>query len=262
MTAMSTMTDAAPVTLESRGAGPAVLFLHGTPTPWDVLRPVAEACRDRRTLLAALPGYGPSAPWTTAPSVDTIAEAIERAVLDAGGGDLSVVGFSGGAYHALHLAIRGKLRMGRVVALGGFAGLTTAEGEAFLGFAAMLRSGQPVTGIATQRFLSPAFAAARPAACQRVEEWMRAAPPESLAFELEALARAPSLLPALAQFPGRIVARTGELDVATPPDKARDIVSAARNAQLQIVPGCGHALLEEDAEATIRAVLAAIDARR
>jgi pimeloyl-ACP methyl ester carboxylesterase len=255
--AMSTLADT-PVTLESRGTGPAVLFLHGAPTPWDVLRPVAEACRDRRTLLAALPGYGPSPPWARAPSVDTIAEAIERAVVAGGGRDLSVVGFSAGAYHALHLAIRARLRIDRVVALGGFAELAPAHAEAFLAFAAMLRSGQPVSGIATQRFLSPAFAAASPAACQRVEAWMRAATSQSLAFELEAFARAPSLLPALTQFAGRVVARTGELDVAAPPDKSRDIVSAARDSALQIVPSCGHALLEEDTEATIRAILEAL----
>ena len=246
------------VTLESRGEGPAVLFLHGTPTSWDVLRPVAAACRGRRTLLAALPGYGHNAPWTSAPSVDDIAEAIELAAFEAGVNALSVVGYSGGAYHALHLAIRGKLRIDPVFVLGGFAELMSGERQAFLGFAAMLRAGQPVGPVAVQRFLSPAFAAAHPEACQRVEAWVSAAPAESLALELEAFARAPSLLPALPMFHGRIVARTGELDLAAPPDKAREIVSLAPEAELQIVAGCGHALLEEDPAETIRAILAVV----
>src|SRR5260221_555065 len=99
------------VIIEAAGAGEPVLFLHGLPTPWDVLRPIAAACSEKRTLLAALPGYGPAPAWSGPTTAARVAEAIERAVLDAGATRLAIVGFSGGAYHALHLAMRGVLQV-------------------------------------------------------------------------------------------------------------------------------------------------------
>jgi 3-oxoadipate enol-lactonase len=246
------------VLLETRGDGRAVLFLHGLPTPWDVLRPIAVAAKGHRTLLAALPGYGDAAPWAEATSAVGVAEAIEEAVRAAGPGPVSIVGFSGGAYHAVHVAVRGKVAVDRLVLLGGMAELQADEKAAFRGFAAALRAGQPLLGVATARFLSPAFAATHPDACARVESWLGATPPANLARELDAMAEAPSLLEGLGRFEGQLLARTGSLDVAVPVPKAEAMARAARNGRLEIVPGVGHALMEEDREGTIAAVLAAL----
>jgi len=246
------------VTIESRGAGDAVLFLHGTPTAWDVLRPVADAVVGRRTLLAALPGYGDAPARPSAFTVADIARAIEDAVRALGVSRLRVVGFSGGAYHALQLALRGVIAVDAVVVLGGFADLTAADRAGFVGLAAALRAGAPLAGVATSRFLSPTFAAAHPDARARVEAWIHATSPENLARELDAMVAAPSLLAGLAGWGGRVVARTGSLDLAAPPAKGQAIASAARRGVFQQVDGAGHALLEENRDATIAAVLAAL----
>jgi 3-oxoadipate enol-lactonase len=156
------------------------------------------------------------------------------------------------------VAQRGVLKVERVVSLGGLAELPAEAKAGFRGFAAALRAGQSLDGVATQRFLSPAFATEHPDACARVEGWMHATTPENLARELDAMADAPSLLEGLASFEGTLVARVGELDVAVPPALSEAMVSKARNGTLQVVPGVGHALLEEDRQGTLVAVVDAL----
>lgn len=246
------------VVLEERGEGPAILFLHGTPTTWDVLRPIANACRGRKTLLAALPGYGPAPAWPGPTTAVAVAEAIERAVLDTGVNRVSVVGFSGGAYHALHLAVRGVLHVERVVVLGAIADPSTEERAGLSATARALRAGQTLAGVPTSRFLSPAFAAAHPDACARVEAWAAATSPANLAIELDALAEAPPLLSRLGRFERPVLARTGALDLATPPSHARALAEHCPRGVVQIVEGRGHALLEEDRDETVRAVVEAL----
>ncbi len=244
--------------IESRGEGSPTLLLHGTPTSWDVLRPIADALPHARTLLVALPGYGRSPAWPGATTSVAIAEAIERAALDAGARRLRVVGFSAGSYHALHLATRGVLEVERVVALAAIAQLSDEDRDGFRAVAQALRAGQSLAGVPTARFLSPAFAAAHPDACARVEAWAQATTPDNLARELDAMAEAPSLLPDLARYRGAITLRTGSLDLATPPARAQAVAAAVPAARLAIVEGSGHALLEEDRDATIQAVVEAL----
>ncbi len=245
-----------PVRLEVRGEGPAVLFLHGTPTAWDALRPVAEACAGYTTLLAALPGYGGAPAWAGPVSAVEIAEAIESAVLASGYRRVNVVGFSGGANHALRIATRGVLEVDAVVALGGVGDLSAEERTGMRQFAASLRQAPLPPGLATARFLSPGFAAGHPDAVQRVEAWSNATSPENLAMELEAFADASPVLPALAGFAGRVLARTGTLDVAAPPAHAAAIARACPHGWLQLVEGAAHALLEEDRTGTVAATFA------
>ena len=246
------------VRLEVNGRGSPVLLLHGTPTPWDVLRPIADALGAHQTLLAALPGYGSAPPWTGRVTEEEIVEAIERAVIGLGSRRIAVVGFSAGAHRALRIASRGVLEVETLVALGGLADQSPEERAGFRSVAADLRRGKSLAGVATALFLSPAFAQTHADACARVEAWMTSTGHLSLAGELEAFADAAPVIPALASFEGRVLARTGALDGAAPPAHAEAIAAACANGVAQIVPGCGHALLEEDREGTIRAVVSAL----
>jgi len=136
--------------------------------------------------------------------------------------------------------------------------LAPAERDGFKQFAAALRQGVDLHGIAADRFLSPAFKATHPEAVRAVTSWLDASPPASLAAELEAFAAAPDLEAAVAALTIPVVARTGELDVACPPPKARAIVGAARKGALEIVPGAGHALMFEDLAGTTASVVRAL----
>src|SRR6188768_2664286 len=107
------------------------------PTPWDYLRPIARAVEatGRRALIAALPGYGPNTGATPAPTLEAAAEALETAVSAHAPERLAIVGFSSGAYHALHLAVRGRLAVEALVQLGSYGDLSREEREGLRGFA-------------------------------------------------------------------------------------------------------------------------------
>jgi pimeloyl-ACP methyl ester carboxylesterase len=239
------------------GTGDPVLFLHGCPTSPDVLAPIAQAvAQTHRAIQIALPGYGASAPLAAPFTVADIHAAIEATVAPLlQGRKLTLVGFSGGGYHALALAARGQLATGRVICLAGLMSQTPAGRDGFRQFAAALRQGVDLHGVAPDRFLSPAFKATHPEAARAVTAWLDATPPVNLASELDAFAAAPDLDDAVAALDVPIFARVGALDVAVGSAESERIVAAAKAGTLEVVPGAGHALVFEDLDGTTASVL-------
>src|SRR5689334_6915668 len=93
------------------GEGPAVLLLHGAPTTSEYMVPLGRSLSDAfRVLIPALPGYGSALPLRPY-DLDRSLELVEAAVLERGVQRLFIVGFSGGAYRAIALACRGRLRV-------------------------------------------------------------------------------------------------------------------------------------------------------
>jgi pimeloyl-ACP methyl ester carboxylesterase len=241
--------------LRRTGRGRPVVFLGGCPTPWDVLAPVAAAVSTTHEAIeVALPGYGVSTPLGELYSLDAAHEAVERTLIESGVRECALVGFSGGAYRALAIACRGKIRVTQVLCLSGLAGLTPAESEGFRGFAGALRAGVDLSSLATARFLAPAFAVAHPEAVVAVKGWLASATREMIAAELDAFATAPDLAEAVSALTMPIVARVGSVDAATPPTKSEAIVRACRSARIEVVDGAGHALMIEDLDGTIAAL--------
>ena len=114
------------------GSGPAappLVCLHGfmdTPRTWDLVRPALA--RSYAVLTPALPGHLGGPPLTGRPTLDALADAVERAMDDAGIGTAHLAGNSLGGHLALRLAARGRARS--VVALapaGGWRGETSRE---------------------------------------------------------------------------------------------------------------------------------------
>lgn len=237
------------------GAGFPVVFLGGCPSPWDIFAPLAaEISHSHRAVEVALPGYGPSTPLPGRYSLDAAHDALEATLLAAGANECAFVGFSAGAYRALAIACRGRIRVTHILALAGLAGLTAAEAEGFRASAAALRAGHDLREVAVARFLSPAFAAANPDALDMMERWLAAAPVEVMAGELEAFAEAEDLLPRLRSLRCRVIARAGSLDVAVPLAKSAAIAEACPGAAVELVAGAGHALPHEDPEGTADAL--------
>jgi pimeloyl-ACP methyl ester carboxylesterase len=240
------------LSLRRRGRGPSIVFLGGCPTPWDVLSPFAAALTTTHEAVeVALPGYGGSPSLTAPYTLDAAQAAIEDTLLAAGVGECAVVGFSGGAYRALALALGTRVKVTRVFCLAGLASLAPEEAAGFRQFAAAVRAGQDLRPIAGPRFLSPAFAKAHPEAVTAVEAWLSAAPPAVIASELDGFADARDLLPALGALRVPVVARVGSADAAAPPPKSEAIVRACPSARLEIAEGAGHALVYEDVDGTI-----------
>ena len=132
--------------------------------------------------------------------------------------------------------------------------------DAYRQFAAMVRAGLDFGSMWLDRFTAPGFSGRFPSRVEGIMAWIDAAPREVLAAELEAFGGAPDLRPRLGDIAVPVTARVGEFDVATPRTCSEDIVRGVRRGELQIVAGCGHALLDEDREATVDAVAGAIAA--
>ena len=238
------------------GAGPAVLLLHGTPTTPEHLEPLARALSSSyRVLLAHSPGYGET-PAIEPYALDVVHEALEAAVLRARAADVAIVGFSGGAHHAFALACRAQLRVRGVASLAGSANMGDAR-QRLVQTAAALRANVDLSETVPGLFLSPAAAAIADARAE-VMTWIKATSWGTLANELEALANAPDLLPALEKLDLPILLRVGALDLAAPPNESQRVATACKRATLQVVPDVGHALLTEDFAGTLAATREAL----
>lgn len=236
-------------------SGAPVVLLHGMPTRPDHLAPLArELSSSHRTFLVHLPGYGKSPALPAPYSVDRCRELVEETLAAQGVREATLVGFSGGAWHAIGLALRGKLRVEKLVALAGLAGLDPEHQAAFHGFADALRAGQDLRPVAPGQFLSADFAAAHPDAVAGVTSWIEAIAPADLAAELDATADAPDQRPRLGELAMPVLCRAGELDAAVPVQASRAIAGSVQHGTLEVVEGKGHALLYEDFDATAAAV--------
>jgi magnesium chelatase accessory protein len=242
------------------GSGPAVLLLHGAPgAAWQFRSLASDLAGGHRVLAPDLPGYRRSAPLEGAYRLERVNELLEEALLERGVRELSVVGHSAGAYRALALAFSRRVRVRRLVLLGAIAGLDEATRAQFHGFASLLR-GPPVDlrPIWLQRSFAPGFAEGHPAEAADALRVLAEAAPAILAAELDALAESEDLRPRLRALDAPLLLRVGKEDVATPPAWSEEIARLAPQATLEVVPGCGHMLFQEDAAGTAAAVLRGI----
>lgn len=120
------------------GSGPPLVLLHGftdTWRTWELVLPLLEARHD--VLAPTLPGHAGGDPLPRPLTGDVLADAVERAMDDAGMERAHIVGNSLGGHVALQLAARGRART--VVALapgGGWARGDTTHRETLAHFTA------------------------------------------------------------------------------------------------------------------------------
>lgn len=93
----------------------------------------------------------------------------------------------------------------------------------------------------------------------RVTAWFDLTRPELLAAEFAAEAEMRDLRPLLSGLACRLYLRVGELDIASPPAVSQEIADLVPSTLLEIVPGCAHALLIEDAVATCDRVVELVE---
>ncbi len=237
-----------------------VLLLHGVPSPAEELIPLARALADRhRVLVPDLPGYGDTPAGD--PSYAAVTRCLVEALSERGATKLrGIVGFSGGVLRALYLLLRGGIEADVLVSLGGLAGFDAAGRAQMQGFADLARAdpsamrSRPIIEMMSQRMLSPAWSTSHPQDIERVASWLTLTSPKDLADELEATGQAEDFGPELAKVRARLYARVGALDQACPVALSEALAAGVPNGRVEVVPECGHALLIEDAEATIDAV--------
>ncbi len=212
-----------------------VVGLHGMPTPPDVMWPALPVAT-HRCANVHLPGYGRSPALPGPHDLRDVEDAL-IAQLDLDGAVL--VGFSGGAWRALSLALRDDVQPAALVLMGAFARIEDQDRPAFAGLIDALRAGVDLSGAVRDRFMT-AEEQRRPEAAQ-VDQWMAATSGDNLADELEALLAADDLAPRLGQLDLPVLVLVGEHDAANPVPLARELAQALPRGELVVIKGAGHA---------------------
>lgn len=238
------------------GDGPRnVVLLHGCPSPPEHMGGLARALGEtHRVCLVHHPGYGkapaPGRPYSLADA----SEWIETALLDLGVREAAILGYSAGAYRALHLVVRRRIEWNAVIALAGFGRLPSEQREAYRRFSRQLVEGVDLTPVLVDLILTPDLRTSSKALVREVASWMRATSPQSLSFELRAYADGPNLIPMLREVRVPCLALVGDTDHTTPPARSREIAEAMPRGELEVLSGIGHAILLEDMPRTVAAV--------
>jgi pimeloyl-ACP methyl ester carboxylesterase len=120
---IETLTNGVTVTLTDRGAGPAVLVLHGGGGPLSVTRFVEVLSATHRVLAPTQPGFGgmPRPEWlmSIGDVAQTYSELLERYELQ----EVLVIGFSMGGWVASELSTRAEGRLRGVILVDGAGGI-------------------------------------------------------------------------------------------------------------------------------------------
>jgi pimeloyl-ACP methyl ester carboxylesterase len=217
-------------------------------------------------LTPELPGYGRSPATHPVGSLRESQDRLAEAMLALDAAELDIVGFSLGAWRALQLALGGRLRVGTIVSLGGFASLTEPHRAGLRALADAVEklsdfSDPSFRALFASSMLEASFLASHPGEAAKVASWLDSTSPAMLAAELRSSASSEDLAPLLPSLRVRLFARVGERDAATPSAYSRQLTTAVPGAELQIVPGRGHALLNEDPAGTIAFVSDALSGR-
>lgn len=237
-----------------------VVLLHGCPTPPHHMEGLARVLGGtHRVFLVHLPGYGNSPAPQAAYTMADASAWIETVLLERDVREAALVGYSAGAYRALHLLARGRLRWTAAVAMSGFARITPEQEAGYRLFAEHLPQGVDFTSTLVELLLYPELRERSPELVEEAGSWLRATSPEALALELLALAEAEDLRPVLREIRQPCLALVGERDHNLPPERSREISEALPNGEFQMLPGVGHIPLLEDFEATCAAISAFLE---
>jgi len=235
------------------GQGSVVLLLHAVPGTIESFAPLSRALSAHaRVLVPAMPGYGTS-PRVEPYELERVREMIEEELLSRGVTACSIVGHSGGTYRALSMALSGRFRVEAMVLLGAVAGFDETGREQYRQLSAAARAGADLRPI-YDNAVAPEFAKRHPERVRMIVDALDACPPDVLADELGAFANAADLRPLMGNIRCRTLLRVGEVDLFTPAALSQALASSMPDATVQIVPGCGHYLLQEDERGTIDAV--------
>ncbi|HEY6796130.1 MAG TPA: alpha/beta fold hydrolase [Kineosporiaceae bacterium] len=238
-----------------------LVLLHAFPLERSMWRDVAErlAAAGVPTVAVDLPGLGDSPlPESVVPDLAVSADAV-AALLDRLGVRRAVVaGVSMGGYVALALA------RSRPDLLAGLALIDTkAEADAEPARAGRERIAAAVEGEAGTRALAPLLdgllgattRAARPEVVRRVDDGLRRARAEGVAWSQRAMAVRPDATAELVGIAVPAVVVVGEEDGLTPPAQAAALAAALPDAVLTVIPRAGHLSPLEAPDAVAAALL-------
>jgi len=242
--------------IETRGSGPAIVFLHGFPLDRTVWRHQFDTLTGYRRIALDLRGMGQSDAPDLGYSMATYADDL-AGVLDALGEDRVVLcGLSMGGYVAFEFLRRYRNRVRGLVLMDTRPEADSAEGRRARD--SLIGKVREQGAIAAAEAMLPRFftATVPPEIIQMVREMIMRTPVSGIVGALSAMRERPDsspLLPTLSGVPALVV--VGQEDVITPPNIAQAMAAALPEARLIEIPGSGHIPCVEQPVPTTRAIL-------
>lgn len=245
------------------GSGKPILLLHSLLADRSIFdRIIPLLARERRVIVPDLPGFGGSS--SAGATIEGIADRISGlfGALDLGV-SADVLGNGFGGFVASALAIRHGERFDRLVLADTGTGFPTNGKNAFYAMAEQVRKSgmESVVDVAMKRLFPEDYIKAHPEMVAERRGSLVKTNPEFFAEACQALA-ALDLSPTIGTIRNPTLVVVGELDVATPPEMARQLAAALQSASLIEIPGCGHAPMAQAPEVFIETVSGFLDLKQ
>ncbi|HEY6865093.1 MAG TPA: alpha/beta fold hydrolase [Burkholderiales bacterium] len=249
------------IDVEQIGSGPELLLLHSLLADRSAFdRVKGELARERRVVLANMPGYGASSPAGASIEeyADHVAGLFPALKLSA---RTAVLGNGFGGFVALALAARHGAKFDRLIIADSAATFPPPAKEPFKVLHAKVseQGMEAVLDAAVRRMFPEAFIAEHPEVVAERKAALAEADPGCFARACLALARV-DLREAVRAIRNPTLVMVGALDQTTPPGLARELAGAIPGARFLEIPGAGHCpQIEKPAEfvAAVQGFLAA-----
>jgi len=229
--------------VDVRGEGPAVLFIHGFPFDRTLWRMLATTLAGWRRIAPDLRGFGQTPLEGGDGTLGTYVEDLV-ALLDAMKIDRAVIcGLSMGGYIAFEMLRRYPQRIRALVLCNTRATADDAETGAAREkqIARVRRDGTAfLTETMLPRLLAPVTAKIMPDVVEQVKQMMTGASPEGIVLALKAMRARPDSTPDLARIAVPTLVIGGREDALIPAAEVRAMADAIPGAHCAIMPDAGH----------------------
>ncbi len=226
--------------VEVTGEGFPVVMIHGLGGTSNMFQPQLPALSGYRVVRIDLPGSGRSPRPLDPLTMETMCQAVIRAMDGVGAGRAHFVGHSMGTIVCQQIAVQQPQMVASLTLFGALAEPAEATRQGLAARARLARSGG-MSDIADQIVANAISAHTRensPAAVAFVRESITRQDPESYARTCEALAGASAVDARRIAAPTLLV--TGDADVVNPVGVAQALADRIKGAVLSTVDRCGH----------------------
>lgn len=238
--------------------GPTLVLVHGFPFDRRMWRlqvgPLSQA--GVRVVTLDLPGFGHSEGAAT--SMDGHARAVLGLLDRLHIVKATVAGFSMGGYVALAFAALAPERLDGLVLIDTRANPDTEEVKAKRDATRAMVDAHGTRSLVQAQILSQFTATTRAQhrlLVEEVRDLMLRQPKPAVLAALQAMRDRPDRFATLASLPVPVLVMVGADDAVTPPDAARAMTAACRDATLVVIPGAAHLAPMEQPEAVNQAIL-------
>lgn len=253
------------LSVEVRGDGPALLFLHGFPLDRTIFRHQVATLAGWRRIAPDLRGMGasdaPEGGYSMAAYADDMARLLDRLGVQRA----VVAGLSLGGYVVFELLRRHRSRVAGLVLCDTKAAADTPEGRQGRDDMIALAGRAGAAAVAERmlpKLLGRSTHGAQPLLVGEVRAMIQRTPVAGIVGALRAMKERPDSTPLLADIDVPTLVISGDEDELIPAAAARELAGAVPGATLTLIRGAGHVPTLEEPTAVSRVVAEFLEAVR